>query len=155
MLTYRIGDATAPPESGPRVIAHVCNDVGRWNKGFVLAVSQRWPKARSAYFRWFREAEFALGELQVVPVEPKVWVANMVGQHGLRRRGEPQPLRYPALRKCLRALRVEAEKLHATVHMPRLGCGLGGGEWSRVEAMIEEELAPYVDVFVYDLESEA
>lgn len=147
MLHYRMGDVTAPPDEGPRIIAHVCNDVGRWNQGSGLVVAQRWPKARQAYLRWFREAEFGLGELQVVPVGPDVWVANMVGQHGLRSKGDTHPLRYPALRKCLRALRLEAEKREATVHMPRLE-----GDWPRVEAMLEEELAPHVDVFVYDVE---
>ncbi|MEV6001124.1 Appr-1-p processing protein, partial [Streptomyces griseomycini] len=27
---------------GVKVIAHVCNDIGGWGKGFVLAVSRRW-----------------------------------------------------------------------------------------------------------------
>ncbi|CAM5711440.1 hypothetical protein [Streptomyces coeruleorubidus] len=31
-------------------------------------------------------------------------------------------------------------ELGATVHMPRIGCGLAGGKWSRVEPLIEERL---------------
>lgn len=147
MLHYRIGDATDPPDGGPRILAHVCNDVGRWGVGSGPAVAERWPRARQAYVRWFREAEFGLGELQMVSVDPSVWVANMVAQHGLRVKGDTHPLRHPALRKCLRALRLEAEKLDATVHMPRLE-----GDWPRIEEMIQEELAPHVDVFVYDPE---
>jgi len=40
-INYRHGDATAPKADGPVVIVHVCNDVGKWGKGFVLAVSKR------------------------------------------------------------------------------------------------------------------
>ncbi|EGJ73150.1 hypothetical protein STTU_0361 [Streptomyces sp. Tu6071] len=43
-ITYVRGDATAPRGRGPRVIAHVCDDRGGWGKGFVLALSRRWPE---------------------------------------------------------------------------------------------------------------
>jgi hypothetical protein len=29
------GDATSPQAKGPKVIAHVCNDIGAWGKGFA------------------------------------------------------------------------------------------------------------------------
>jgi O-acetyl-ADP-ribose deacetylase (regulator of RNase III) len=61
-ITYLIGDATAPGGRGPGVIAHVCNDSGGWGKGFVLAVSRRWPEPEAAYRRWARSGqEFGLG----------------------------------------------------------------------------------------------
>jgi hypothetical protein len=35
--------------------------------------------------------------------------------------------------------------------MPRIGCGLAGGDWSRIEPLIEEQLcARGVQVTVYD-----
>ena len=41
-IIYLKGDATKPEGLGTKIIAHVCNDVGLWGKGFVLAVSKRW-----------------------------------------------------------------------------------------------------------------
>jgi hypothetical protein len=38
------GDATSPQAKGPKLIAHIGNDLGGWGKGFVLAVSRRWPE---------------------------------------------------------------------------------------------------------------
>ena len=35
------GDATRPQASGPKIIAHICNDLGGWGKGFVVAISRR------------------------------------------------------------------------------------------------------------------
>jgi O-acetyl-ADP-ribose deacetylase (regulator of RNase III) len=53
-IAYIKGDATCPQARGPKVIAHVCNDRGRWGKGFVLAVSARWPEPERAYRDWHR-----------------------------------------------------------------------------------------------------
>ncbi len=41
-MSYVQGDATQPEDTGPRILVHVCNDVGAWGRGFVLAVSRRW-----------------------------------------------------------------------------------------------------------------
>ena len=35
--------------------------------------------------------------------------------------------------------------------MPRIGCGLAGGKWAKVEPIIERATAGLCDVFVYDL----
>nr|WP_218025660.1 hypothetical protein [Capsulimonas corticalis] len=43
-ITYTIGDATDPPRDEPGIIVHVCNDIGAWGKGFVMAISKRWKQ---------------------------------------------------------------------------------------------------------------
>ena len=48
-IHYRVGDATAPVADGPKIIAHICNDIGAWGRGFVLAISRRWPEPEKAY----------------------------------------------------------------------------------------------------------
>jgi hypothetical protein len=40
-IQYIAGDATAPIGDGNKIIAHVCNDIGAWGAGFVLAISKR------------------------------------------------------------------------------------------------------------------
>jgi O-acetyl-ADP-ribose deacetylase (regulator of RNase III) len=67
------GDATAPQVEGNKIIAHVCNDLGRWGKGFVLALSRRWPEPEREYRRWYRARaanDFGLGAVQLVVVQP-------------------------------------------------------------------------------------
>jgi hypothetical protein len=40
----------------------------------------------------------------------------------------------------------------ATVHMPRIGCGLAGGTWDRIGPIVERTLsAKNIGAFVYDL----
>lgn len=41
--------------------------------------------------------------------------------------------------------------LRAPVHMPRIGCGLSGGKWGRIEPMVKARLGERgVAVTVYD-----
>ncbi len=61
---------------GAKMIAHVCNDIGGWGKGFVLALSHRWPEPEKANRAWHRDRatnDFGLGPVQLVQVERRVW----------------------------------------------------------------------------------
>lgn len=76
----------------------------------------------------------------------------MIAQHGIRSvRGVP-PIRYEALAECLTLVARKADELNASVHMPRIGCGLAGGEWDRIEPITLSSLCERgVLVTVYDL----
>lgn len=153
-INYVRGDATVPSVKGVKVIAHVCNDIGGWGKGFVLALSRRWPEPEKAYRAWHRDRaanDFGLGAVQLVQVERQVWVANMIGQRGIRTGSKGVPVRYDAIDTALTHLAERAAELDASVHMPRIGCGLAGGTWSRVEPLITERLVGRgIAVSVYD-----
>ncbi len=154
-IAYVRGDATSPQGKGVKIIAHVCNDLGGWGKGFVLALSRRWPEPEAAYRRWHRERagnDFGLGAAGFVQVEPYVWVANLVGQRGIRTgRSSGAPVRYGAIDTALGALADKAAELGASVHMPRIGCGLAGGSWDRVEPLVLRRLVDRgIPVTVYD-----
>ena len=153
-ITYLKGDATDPAPDGQRIICHICNDEGGWGKGFVLALSKRWPQPEAEYRRWHKQGEsggFRLGAIQLVRVEPTILVANMVAQRGLRAIGGIPPIRYDALSTCLEELARQASAVQSSVHMPRIGCGLAGGSWLEVETIIQATLiASDVPVFVYD-----
>ena len=164
MIKYIKGDATSPSGDGRKIIAHVCNDIGGWGRGFVLSLSQRFPTAEHAYRRWAQEdvppgqagsaLPFKLGEVQLVKVDDvsEIYVANMIGQHGIFPDGGVPPIRYDSLEKCLRVVRACARVLNASVHMPRIGCGLAGGKWSEVEPIIERALEG-VETYVYDFDT--
>ncbi|MBL1100312.1 macro domain-containing protein [Streptomyces coffeae] len=156
-IVYVRGDATSPRGKGQKIIAHVCNDLGGWGKGFVLAVSRRWPEPEAAYRRWHRERagnDFGLGAVQLVRVSPYLTVANMIGQRGMRPGSKGVPVRYEAIGTALATVAARTAEEGASVHMPRIGCGLAGGRWSRVEPLIARHVvARGVPVTVYDHES--
>jgi|SRR5438445_9950569 len=134
-ITYCTGDATRPVGDGQKIITHVCNDAGGWGRGFVIALSRRWPQPEQRYRASHRGGDtppFALGQVQFVQVEREIWVANLIGQHGIGWRSGKPPVRYEAIREGLRSVAVKARELGASVHMPRIGCGLAGGRWENV-----------------------
>lgn len=165
MLQYLTGDATLPPGDGPKIITHCCNDTGAWGSGFVVPLGQRWPRAKESYLEWFKEkpafnsdyvevsGPSTLGNTQLVLVGPKLWVANLIGQHkvGIGPDNRP-PIRYDAIQEGLKKVCRWALIHQASVHMPRMGAGLAGGRWDAIEKLVKAELIlKSVNVFVYTL----
>lgn len=178
MINYVQGDATDPKTPGNKIIAHVCNDIGGWGRGFVLSLTKKWKEPELMYRRWYQEgadmllvpghSDVTVGvpcELNAVlfipvayvgtpPFKEMTYVANMVAQHGVQpnEAGNP-PIRYGALEACLKQVKAFADHIGgASVHMPRIGCGLAGGKWSDIEPIIERALLD-VDVYVYDFDT--
>lgn len=160
-INYIVGDATQPVRSGTKFIIHVCNDMGVWGAGFVMALSKRWKQPEKEYRLWYEKkfmsnasGEFKLGAVQFVNVkDDRIVVCNMIGQHGVGvgNDGVP-PIRYKAIEKALEIIATYALKVNATVHAPRFGAGLAMGSWSTIEQLIIKNLsAKDIDVTIYDL----
>lgn len=167
MISYVVGDATDPCVPGKRIVVHVCNDIGAWGRGFVLSLSRRWPEAERIYRSWYQNQEdsnewppMSLGNTLFVPVEhvgtppiwARTWVAHMVAQRGIQPEAGVPPIRYDALATCLQDVALMARETGATVHMPRIGCGLAGGRWSEVEQIVQQVLIA-VPTYVYDFDA--
>lgn len=160
MITYVTGDATRPQGDGQKIIAHICNDEGGWGRGFVVALSRRDLIAEDCYRMWHRTGftgaiPFALGQMQMVNFADGIWVANMIAQRGIRHDpNAPRAVDYDALHSALTKVGDYALRglSRPTVHMPRIGCGLGGGTWDEIEPIIQDTLVSRdVGVTVYDL----
>lgn len=158
MIQYVVGDATYPQGDGGKYIVHIVNNEGKWGRGFVVALSGRWQEPEQRYREWCRKknderwGEFQLGNVQFVPVQNDITVVNMVAQDGV----SPTPhdgrvrVKYWALEQCLLHVAREAMRDRRSVHMPRIGAGLGAGKWELVEEIVWSTLAG-LPVFVYDL----
>lgn len=153
MLTYEVGDLfLALAEFDSPVVAHVVSDARVFAAGFAAQLAYHYPEARDAYRAWAegKRSPFKLGLIQLVPLGD-MYVANLLAQQGLRGKYNPVPLHYEALESCLDRLAAACARAKlSTILMPRIGCGLAGGDWSRVEPMIEDRLAPF-DVHVFSL----
>lgn len=123
------------------IIAHVCNNLGGFGKGFVVPLSKRYPFAKVAYLAWSRgglatNLPFRLGETQWVHVDKgnDIWVANMVAQEGFE---PPRPLRYKYLIKCMQNVADLALDKEKEILAPMFGSGLAGGNWEIIEELID------------------
>lgn len=157
-MKYLIGDATKPLARGPLLIPHICNDIGAWGAGFVLAISKRWPEPEAAYRAWKQEhsdkiaGRFGLGNVQFVKCKGEVTLANMIAQHNVRPLEGKLPIRYDALEICLNKVADYAIENKMVIQMPRIGTGLAGGLWENIEPIIEKTLcAKDLEVNVFDL----
>ena len=144
MIEYRQGDATKPvsKNGSPIAIAHVCNDLGGWGKGFVLALTAMNPAPERLYRASFSKGHPrpTLGDVQLVTLSPTLVVANLIAQHGYASAAQPRALDYNALKACLSTLNTRLE-LGYEVHMPRIGTRLAGGKWEDIEEIINDTLS--------------
>ena len=136
ILQYIKGSAVNPIIK-PAIIAHICNNIGGWGKGFVLALSSKWKQPEKEYRKL---KEYILGNVQFVSVEDGIIVANMIAQHDIKpTNGEP-PIRYDALKTCLVKVYEKAIETNSIVCGPKFGSGLAGGDWNKIEQIILEAM---------------
>jgi len=176
-LKFIKGDATNPNDGKVKIIVHICNDVGGWGKGFVMAISKRWKQPEIEYRNWYKnkeveqtdtvrferlesrdkysnEKKFELGNVQFVKATHDIWVANMIAQRDIKpdKDGLP-PIRYSFVSESLERVKQFAKRQNASVHMPRIGCGLAGGQWTEIEELINDNLIAHeIETTVYDFE---
>ena len=134
MIEYHKGDCLENI-TRPTIIAHVTNDMGGWGAGFSGALSRKW-EGPERYYRTTRRHQ--LGENGYVFVEqlPRVAVCNMCAQHSYASRVDPVAVDYVALEECLANLFRRAAKEGLEVRMPKIGAGLGGGNWDEISRII-------------------
>ncbi|MFA7219190.1 MAG: hypothetical protein WC119_01625 [Synergistaceae bacterium] len=153
-VEYVKGDATDPQGEGRKLIVHCCNDIGAWGKGFVISLSKKWEYPEIEYRKWFKNGKnFELGNIQAVRVDKEIAVINMIGQHHIKTLDGVPPIRYKAIEKCLTKVADLAEKYGASIHAPKFGSGLAGGEWKIIEGMLQELVCSRdipITVYEYD-----
>lgn len=159
-LEYVNGNVLDLPSEGQKFLCHCCNDIGVMGAGVALTISKKWPQVKQDYVKWYKdkvwkEKPFALGQYQLVVVDRKkeIVVVNLIGQEGIGFRNGP-PIRYEAIKQGFEDLSrsiLAGCFPNASVHMPRIGCGLAGGEWEKIETIIQETFCVAgVPVTVYD-----
>ena len=153
-VLYVRGDVTQPRGEGSKIISHIVNDkASTWGAGAARAIGDRWPSAHSDFRNWTmaRREEFELGTVHEFDVTDSLAVVSMVAQHGYGESLKPR-IRYAALRDCLSRLSEVAVRRQASVHMPKIGTGFAGGNWTVIEDLIVEALISRgIKVVVYEL----
>ncbi|EPN8565567.1 macro domain-containing protein [Enterobacter hormaechei] len=139
-IKYLSGDAVEPLKKST-VIANIVNNKGKWGKGFVLSLSNKYPAAKKSYLSCFKENNFPeLGVVDFVMVDAqeKIFIANMYAQDGIKKNinDKKQYVYYDSLKVCLEKLSDFALVNRLSIQMPRIGAGLGGGDWNVIESLI-------------------
>ena len=156
-IIYKVGNIL---EASEPYIIHGCNAQGRMGSGVAKALMDRYPEVREQYIKTHAEwpsdqgVPF-LGSVHTVHTDGQV-VFNAITQEFYGYDGKLYAS-YGAIELCMSALNKAMSSIEAhtgeTPHvaMPLLGCGLAGGSWSVVSAIIERCSLHFQPV-VYTLE---
>jgi hypothetical protein len=153
-ITSLRGDALEPRGTGLRIIAHIVNDkTPNWGAGFARAVRNKYPSVQKDFKEWtiLNPDKFSLGNTHTSQISNDLCFVNMIAQHGYGESIKPR-IRYAALGDCLHQLKEISLSKDASVHMPRIGTGYAGGNWSYILELIDEILIKNgIEVTIYTL----
>lgn len=132
------------------VVAHGCNYVGVMGAGVAKVLADKYPKCFQEYAEWLQDnypkRKDALGKCNIVLIVEGLWIANCITQGLAYYDGV---LATPeAIRASLNEAFAAAEQLNLPLYLPKIGCGLGGLQWSDVEPIVAE-LSDIWDVDTY------
>lgn len=155
-ISYKVGNILKNVKRG--LILHQVNCLGVMGGGIALGIRQMYPAAYMQYLAKYLDEGWTLGESQFVPVslnkdETKVdlYIGNLAGQKEIGSKDGKCPTDYHALTICLDDALDFANRHQLEVHTVKIGCGLGGGDWSKVEEILEELCEDYgINVTVWD-----
>lgn len=152
MLKYEVGDLL---EAEVDAIAHCCNCYCTMGTGIAPQIKNKWPVVYAADCATEKGDFKKLGTFTKAIVENgELTVYNLYGQFGYGKRKQGlRDLKYDAIFEALDKMADDVVACGGkTVGLPLIGCGLAGGKWSIVEAMIEETLvAKGLEVIIYQL----
>ena len=134
MIYYMNGDLL-DVTSG--IIVHGCNAQGVMGSGVAKAIKQKYPGA----FRTYQDVHqntpggLKLGEV-VWYVRDDIKIANAITQefYGTEKRH----VNYAAVVKCFTEVIGYANTMKLDIYFPKIGAGLGGGDWSIIEQLIND-----------------
>lgn len=133
-IVYIKGDLLESDES---IIIHGCNIKGGFGSGVAGAIKNRYPKCRQTYLAAFNNGELTMGG--IVPYYDEVdnrLILNAITQPEYGYDGQKY-VDYDAIRTAM-ILADETIGVGQRLAMPKIGAGLGGGDWNIISEIIEQ-----------------
>lgn len=149
-INYIKGDVTNVNYKNKNIlIIHICNNINKWGRGFVLSLSNKWPITKEKYHLMNKK----LGETDFIKINNNLIVCNMIAQNGINNRYSKfiRRVDYDSLILCLKNVNEYALENNMEIHMPKIGTGLGGGDWNIIEEIIINTINSKINIYVYEL----
>lgn len=129
------------------VICHQVNCQRVAGAGLALQIREKWP----GWYKNFQATEPQMGKTTYFEVEPGLYIANLYAQHGYGNDGKTYT-NYTAFEACLQSLKATTMPLY----FPHgIGCGLAGGTWAEIIAILTYEIPRFSLVKLPELEETA
>lgn len=142
------------------IIMQGCNAQGRMGSGLALSIRIKFPWAYEIYVDAHQRAGLRLGEIVwAIHESGKPIIGNAITQE-FYGRDQKLYVNYEAVRLCLKEverfivatqgdqpdLDIASIRAVTQVGFPLIGAGLGGGKWSIISKIIEEESHSFTPV---------
>lgn len=134
MIEYKKGNLLDVTEG---IIVHGANAQGVMGSGVAKAIREKYPECFRRYRSEYERFTLVVGDIVWYWHEDeKLWIANAITQelYGTDRRH----VNYWAIANTFKEILRQANVVKATVHFPKIGAGLGGGNWGIIEAIIND-----------------
>lgn len=140
------------------IIAHGCNAKGIMGSGVAKAIKETYPQAYQKYADQYRSNGLPLGSIVWCYTKNKI-IANCITQDAFGSDGK-RYVDYDAISSTMEEidqyfLMLKANNFVSREEMkfaiPRIGAGLGGGDWEIISDIMNEVCQNTIPV-VYDLE---
>ncbi len=121
------------------IIVHQVNCKGVMGAGLAKAIRAKWPVVYESYRKHYTKLRPGMVQFVKVssPGNPLLIVCNLAGQDGYGTKVRQTD--YDAIAQALPKLQTKATELSLPIYFPfNMGCGLAGGDWAVVEALIQE-----------------
>lgn len=129
------------------LIVHGCNCFCIMGAGIAKLIKHEFPEAYEADQRTVKGDRSKLGDFSVgrhLLPNKELLIVNAYTQFDYR--GTGLKVDYDAVRQVFRKIKTNYSGLE--MGYPRIGAGLGGGDWSIIRTIIEEELSGENHTFV-------
>lgn len=155
-IKYVKGDAVKALQEGQiNFLVHGVNCQGVMASGIAKQIRETFPECYGRYIEY--TAERKKHNAPVKPGDVQLWIrsgrviANLYSQDNYGYNGN-RYCSYDGIEVGLRHLRDEVLEAQDIVGMPKIGAGLGGGDWNIIQSIILS-VFPDRDILVFELDN--
>ena len=129
------------------IIVQGCNAQGVMGSGVAKAIREKYPQVYEEYRGVYEQEGLPLGSVVVSMINQGIGllVASAITQQFFGKDGKKY-ISYEAIHKAMMEIAGEADAIGLPIHYPLIGAGLGGGDWSIIQAIIDSVFAKYPQV---------
>lgn len=135
MIEYRKGNLLDVTQG---IIVHGCNAQGVMGSGVAKAVKDKYPGAYMYYKQAVNNSDAELGDVIWYQANEHLVIANAITQEYYGRDGK-RYANYAAIARGFRLVFMRWGRFdYEAVYFPKIGAGLGGGDWNIIEQIIND-----------------
>ena len=148
------GNVLEPRNGGEKIICQLVNDkAAKWGGGVARKIARRFPVAEESFTEQVIQIpqRDRLGRVIFSEATKDLTIASLIAQQGFGPSLLPR-IRYSELQTCLEKVAEYASSIGGSIHMPKIGTGSAGGDWSVIEEMLDDVMVRAgIYVTVYDI----